>query len=297
VRLILDTNIIRDLGEGRIKPDGLVAAKDDGFSLHLAHVAFLELLDALCSRRFAWAKWLGVRDLVRNLLDQNEPVLSGWSEGLSRFGIIFANGDFGTAELHAETERRRAEWTELLLRADVPEHLEHGVIADVGGHAEVIEIDAQVVHSELLRIKREWVADFDAFFDDLSGKLDAFLRQPNRRVDEVFVSTVPTRFDGMATSAPLPSVRHDAMVRVLALLARRRLQPEESYNAEKRSNDALDCELLRYLAIPAAICTNDGGIHAKLADARSWQAKYVVRSSDLDGPETRALIRTHRWPT
>jgi hypothetical protein len=80
------------------------------------------------------------------------------------------------------------------------------------------------------------------------------------------------------------------------LLCLRHLRKERRYNPDKNPNDLIDLELLKYLAIPAAICTSDAGFIAKVRDSYSWQAKWVVRPSDLAQAAVRAEIMNLEWP-
>ena len=77
------------------------------------------------------------------------------------------------------------------------------------------------------------------------------------------------------------SLRLDAQVRVHSLLHLRRLKTKEPYNAEKNRHDALDFDLCRYLAMPAAICTADDRFRTKLRDAGTWQSRWVVTPDEL----------------
>ena len=104
--------------------------------------------------------------------------------------------------------------------------------------------------------------------------------------------------DRRIKSTPPASVRLDALLRANASFALQRLRPKNPYNPAKKANDGLDVDLLRYLAVPAIVCTNDGRLQRILKQAGSWQRRWVLRPSELeeqvvqkklslDWPETR----------
>jgi hypothetical protein len=69
------------------------------------------------------------------------------------------------------------------------------------------------------------------------------------------------------------------------------------YNAEKRANDAFDYDLLRYLALPALVCTCDEATLVQAIErAGSWQRTWVLAITELrklaQGAEPPQLI----WP-
>jgi hypothetical protein len=86
------------------------------------------------------------------------------------------------------------------------------------------------------------------------------------------------------------------MLRVHALLFLRSLQKKHGYSAKNNLNDAFDLDLYRYLALPAAICTSDGGVFNDLRAAHAWQIDWVVKPEDLKDPERRRQILNLRWP-
>ncbi len=63
---------------------------------------------------------------------------------------------------------------------------------------------------------------------------------------------------------PLDSTRLDAFLRVEGLVHLQHLRPKNPYNAKKHKNDLVDHELLTYLAMPCAVCTNEQPSHRKI---------------------------------
>ena len=98
------------------------------------------------------------------------------------------------------------------------------------------------------------------------------------------------------STGPRLSTRLDAFLRVSALLDLRHLRKDQRYNPQKNRNDLFDHELLRYLAVPAAVCTGDLGLIAKVRDSHSWQIGWIFQVEDLLRPDVRAGIKNMEWP-
>ena len=82
------------------------------------------------------------------------------------------------------------------------------------------------------------------------------------------------------TSGPKASVRLDAMFRVDAHFFRLRMG-KRPYNPKKQANDVFDCELLRYLAFPAVVCTYDGKFTRAVEESGTWQRRWVLGPAEL----------------
>jgi hypothetical protein len=56
---------------------------------------------------------------------------------------------------------------------------------------------------------------------------------------------------------------------------------KKPYNPKKRANDVFDCELLRYLAFPAVVCTYDGKFTRAVEESGTWQRRWVLGPAEL----------------
>jgi hypothetical protein len=97
-------------------------------------------------------------------------------------------------------------------------------------------------------------------------------------------------------NSPPASTRLDAYIRVELYLRDLHLRRKRPYNPEKNANTAIDVELLRYLAVPATVCSGDGGLVGTVRSANSWQADRVLAPDELKRADAEARIRNLGWP-
>jgi hypothetical protein len=298
--LVLDTNVVRDLGTGDVDSAGVYKAAREGVALHLADGTVAELTHQLVTRSLKWDHWEHARTVLLRTLSKDEPVLPGGRVGLGRLGITSSVAAVSQREIDDAVEQYNAAWT-MLMEANRPEDFERlSVYLPRQGIS--VSLPRNHVQASYLEERGTWPTDFA----NLRGKVLSVrpdfpdllpAKQDSREALEAYVMTIKESIDRGHESAGLrPSVRLDAFARVEALLCLRHLRKERRYNPDKNPNDLIDLELLKYLAIPAAICTSDTGLIAKVRDSYSWQAKWVVRPSDLAQAAVRAEIMNLEWP-
>ncbi len=293
-KLVLDTSVVRNVIAGaEVAP--LVAWRREGGTLHLADGTIVELLAHLGRDASNWSRWLSKRDAIAELLDKHMPLMMGGREVLAAAGlsVVEAPPRFDPNEQLAInqdvwvalTTKARLEDAALLIRP-----------VYVDGADQALFLDMRGASDQLTREKREWT---DAFGGYQAAAAAEEFNIPGRHVPPALIDDQVKKLgafiDSRCSSTPLASVRLDAMMRVHVLLSLRALQSGEPYNAAKNANDVIDLDLHRYLALPAAVCTDDGGVHADLKAAGAWQREWVVRVADLATPERRARLMALSW--
>lgn len=294
-QVALDTSVVRALGDTRrpFHADvglGLRALRDHGFTLHLADGTIAELTSQLSERRIPWPEWVRARSALKKMLNHSEPVLLGGWELLAEAGIFIgakrpsrSRQDIRAGWKRMEKARSYDElWKVRPFRAD-------GRVV-LGGTKR--DVARGLVDSE----KDSWVEGLDDVADvaRAEGVQDI---QTKEWIE--LVEIIGRGFEARLTVAtdPPPSVRLDALIRVYARYSRQRVQSVGPYNAEKRANDAFDYDLLRYLALPALVCTCDETTLVQaIEQAGSWQRTWVLGITELrklaQGAEPPQLI----WP-
>jgi hypothetical protein len=196
----------------------------------------------------------------------------------------------------------RAAWR-ILRRAANPEDVTtSGEIARVNGQAFHVGVDIARFPGAVGSEKGKWIEAFQRI-SGLSSTLSADAKaRLNRHGGDVKIAIeqsqlVAKHVDSVSEPcSPAVSARLDAMIRVHSLHFFRSLKTREPYNAKKNANDVFDLDLLRYLAVPAAICTADKGIHTSLRLTKSWQRRWVVYPNDLASADVRRSVRSIQWP-
>jgi hypothetical protein len=296
VPIILDTNVVRSIGAGDIGTEALAVARAQGLTLHLSETAASELADALIAGRMPWEHWVSAREKLQGILDATEPILLGGYHAMARAGFTASKA---TPESIADALRGyRAGWR-LLSETKSKEELASTEIAVDGASYKFRSGSRRDVIREE---KLAWVAEFDDFLNTVKSRVTdstADLKSSLARQElfQIFVATLVEGADRVSPGThPRASTRLDGFLRVHALLHLRALSPKDPYNPRKDANDALDHLLLRSLALPAAVCTNERGIHADLRAAGSWQAAWVVRTKDLYDASVLQRLANLEWP-
>jgi len=270
MKAVLDTNIVRTLGQPNdgnheVVLGGLRRLLVGGFSLHLAYFTVVELMEQVHELRFPWSDWELARGSLQQLLDPDEPIALGGTELLADLGIFTKGG--AAAVPRGLRENLNEAWV-AMPTASVP-----------GGfpspsHKRQIEKDS-------------WAEMFDGFHAeakkavvDVPEPID--LTSMDGSLGEGMFRLFCESWDSKTrvSGGPKSSVRLDAMFRVVAHLFRRQMAAKP-YNSRKRANDVFDWELLRYLAVPALVCTGDLKLMKAVEESRTWQRKWVLGPEEL----------------
>ena len=279
-RIVLDTNIVRSLGAGELEPDTFQLALESGLSVHLAGPAISEIVVALSERRIPWDHWLRAREVLQNILKRPQPILVGGQEGLQMHGFPVRNIRT-SAEMSELQALLLASWR-ILRNANSFDDL-FRIQAQSGSGT--VSLDPELIGRVASEFRAEWASEIDGFFEQAMRVAPMIQEELHPRADsleavEAFVSTVRPILDE-GQEAPLPSLRLDAFLRVHALVLLRRTRKKNQYNTTKRKNDSYDHDLLKFLAFPAVLCTNDGPLIASVHTAGSWQERWIVRPEAL----------------
>jgi hypothetical protein len=272
---VLDTSVVRALGDAR-RPfhldvrDGLRALRGHGFTIHLADGTMTELTSQLSDRRIPWPEWVRARSTLTTLLDHSEPALLGGWEILAEAGI-FTDGRgplTSRQEIRAGWKRMEKARSYAEIWKVRPFRMEGKIV--LGGTKR--DSPRAVVDTE----KGSWIEGLD----HIAGVAQVEGIQDVKANDwEDLVAVIGRGLDARVGSAiePPPSVRLDALIRVYARYSRQRIQSVGPYNPEKRSNDAFDHDLPRYLALPALVCTcDDATLVRSVEDAETWQRRWIL---------------------
>jgi hypothetical protein len=296
VPIILDTNVVRSIGAGNMCADVLAHAATDGLTLHLSETAASELAHALLAGRMPWEHWVTARDKLDRVLDDAEPILLGGSHAMARAGF---SGSHASPESIADALRGYTAGWRLLSQAKSMQDLARAEVAEDGTS---YKFAPGAVRQVVAQEKVAWIAEFDDFVASATGQVPGIITElmtsrGRQELLRIFVARLAEGADRVSPGmSPSASTRLDGFLRVHALLHLRALSPKEPYNPTKDANDAFDHMLLRSLALPAAVCTNDNGIHADLLATGSWQQAWVVRTEDLSEASVLQRLRRLEWP-
>lgn len=297
--LILDTNVVRELGSGNLDVNNLISFRNEGGSIHLADGTAVELFEAIYSGRFDWAHWVRAKAQLRKIIDRDRPIMPGGRELLTTIGIIDDRNLMAPQDVqhilrecwaHVMKAKRVKDIKQLVMSALLEKGL-HKVELNLGDGSRVIQAN-----------KSDWIESFERLGQASKSDGDSVRKVLARRGTDIHIGQENAKFVGQQldsmvnTSFPRLSVRLDAMIRAHSLHTIRSLKPREPYNPSKNVNDAFDLDLLLYLAVPAAVCTNDRRIHTVLKDTNSWQRFWVVRFDELSSTKNRQDLITIKWP-
>jgi hypothetical protein len=294
VPVVLDTNIVRYLAEGDLDVNGLFALRNEGTGIHMAEGAAIELVGQLCEERLRWDKWLRARRVLRELLDKKQPILLGREINNKR--SVFATQlpwDY-SVENPAHRHRLRYSWQALMDARNTDALTDEFVVPPTGERGVLRDTKLDTI----AKTQQSWIASIEmvqskaVFHPERVGEPKSELEQLERTV-RVLGGTLDSK---NPKQVPPESVRWDAVIRTVSILGIRSLRSKHSYSARKHKNDAFDFDLLRYLALPAAICTCDQRLMSVLKDAKAWQAKWVVLPEKLSTRAGRQVLADLRWP-
>jgi hypothetical protein len=286
MRAVLDTNIARTLGcpadanFGTVLA-GLQALKGAGFSLHLAYFTVVELLEQVREERFSWPEWVRARDHLELLLSSTEPIMFGGTELLASIGILTPGGAIEVPL--GLRENLKATWKEMAT-ARSPRELPNAAAVRRREQSSWVEmVDGfceEATKMARTSVKGEPITEGKYQADNEATGTD--LISLNRDVVDDMLDLFYENYDKKVTvtSGPKASVRLDAMFRVDAHFFRLRMG-KRPYNPKKQANDVFDCELLRYLAFPAVVCTYDGKFTRAVEESGTWQRRWVLGPAEL----------------
>ncbi|WP_437898630.1 hypothetical protein [Sorangium sp. So ce124] len=165
-----------------------------------------------------------------------------------------------------------------------------------------VSFNSQLTHSVVSEFRNSWANEIDNFFVNVL-KLEPGIQQklPARgdsiEAIEACLASARDALDGdLYAHDPPPSFRLDAFLRVRALVLLRRLRKMEPYNPAKRQNDSFDHELLKYLAYPAALCSDDRLLIASVRATKSWQVRWIIRPRQLRQRQLVESLASLDWP-
>ena len=241
-----------------------------GHSFHLADSTALELICQIVENRLEWPDWIRARRALTALLDLQDPVAAGGWEILDKVGVRFER-TLSEDEHEKRRQRRRTGW-KAIVKAGSTAEMNRVEWARERGQIGPTQFRAAGAARVREEIKTDWT-------DDMLGIECSQDTIPSLKE---LVQSVAANHDSRIQSTPPASVRLDASIRMNAHFALMRLRPKNPYNPTKKANDALDVDLLRYLAVPGIVCTKDGRLQRVLAQTRSWQRRWVLRPSELE---------------
>ena len=297
--LVIDTNVVRHIGAGEVDPSGLSEVVREGVTVHLADGAFVELTHQLLTRSLKWDHWERARKILLEPISRDKPVLPGGREGLIGIGITGLQPTL-PGEIEAGLELYDAAWT-MLVAANQYEDFEKMSIR-LPNQGCSVSLNQEYVLATYAKQRDSWPIEFASFYEkviEVSPELPDSLptRGDSAETLEIWLKSMREKVDANHQSTgPRLSTRLDAFLRVSALLDLRHLRKDQRYNPQKNRNDLFDHELLRYLAVPAAVCTGDLGLIAKVRDSHSWQIGWIFQVEDLLRPDVRAGIKNMEWP-
>jgi hypothetical protein len=292
-RLVLDTNIPRRIVEDELAATPFELFAQEGGTVHFADGTAVELLAWFHRNAGAWEKWKAARTRFDTFLDVRSPILMGGREVLAQAGLVLEapNPLLPPAK---QMEMNRLIWSKMRY-VERLEDLE--VAIQIPGTNNLLLMQAAGAPTQVQTVAARWGVTFDKYkavvaaantrFRDKTVPLDAINNS---------VKAIGEHIDARSTSCPPASIRMDGMMRVHALLSYRSVLHKNQYNPRKDKNDALDHALLRYLALPAAICTSDGGIGNDLRAAGAWQVAWVATPEELGDAACRKRLRELKWP-
>jgi hypothetical protein len=278
-RIVLDTNVARDLGEMESEPLFLQVFEEmaaAGYVFHLADGAWAELLDQ--RERGSIGDVVLDRMFVRldRILNAEAPVFLG-NRDVRAFIGEDVEGVAWTQENFVATSQRAL----AILRA-----------AEVNGEVASSE-DRTRASAEVLQEAREgWIAHFDQMLQDFPPTAaDDELGGPTF---DAFVS----RVDGESNLPHPPmSKRLDLGLRYAWRQHVRRNRSQEPYDPEshKKRNDGIDFELYYFMMLPCLLVTSDSGFGSRLAPIQSFQRSWIYTPEQLAEARQANSVTLPNW--
>jgi hypothetical protein len=272
VQIFLDDCVARGFGydDGQKDVASLKRVRSLGHTIQLADSAVLELVTQIVEGRFAWPDWIRARRALTSMVDFQDPVAAGGWEILDKAGVRLEQ-TLSDGEHEARRQRRRTGWKAIVKATNIPAMNRVQWARERGrlGPTQFRQAGAPRVRDEL---RKDWTDEMFSI-EVTGGTVPSF--------DELVQSTAANH-DQRIQSTPPASVRLDASIRAYVHFALLRLRPKNPYNPAKHANDALDVDLLRYLAVPGILCTNDERLQRVLEQAGSWQRCWVLRPCEIE---------------
>jgi hypothetical protein len=260
----------------------LEALRAQGFTLHLADGAIVEMTNQIWQGRFKWENWKAARSHLKRLLDDRDPILLG---GLRWFATEHLLVDPPPRFMHPPRGELRIETTEgwyRLLKARSRKELETPSLMFIGGKAFYSYTAARHAQAILDEERATWLGDFAEILrlSTETATTQALAVTIPQSLESVFA-----QIDARARPGwPPLSLRLDATIRVLMRYHEMNLNEDSGYSpaSKGRRNDAVDFSLLSYLGQPAILCTWDGGLKKAVVAAGSWQQRWILGKDELE---------------
>jgi len=301
MRLMIDTNIVRGIGAGELDWMTLDRVRQRGVSIHLPEAVLTELSLQLVDQRLPWEHWQQAQRWLLEVLDHEEPILIGGPAGLHKFGLLSRHNR--DREIAEQEDCLDAAWT-ILTAAAYRQQITEMTVKGPRLRA-AYTLSRAFMGEKQQEVENGWVDSFndlrEAIEADNTGIIGQVLSEENNSRRSIafdgLVAAYREKCDqGRPEQHTAPSLRLDAYLRVKALLHVRSWKPKEPYNSSKHRNDVFDLELLKYLAYPSVLCTEDTRLLSKVRDSGSWQMERVIGFSDLTNPSVLETLAHQNWP-
>jgi hypothetical protein len=295
---MLDTNVVRHIGAKKCDLSSFIHYAKQGGSIHLADGSVAELVRQLDDGEFEWPQWERAREALSQFLDRSIPIMMGGRELLGAAHISLCAA-VPSMTMRDQVRLGRQLWHVLRLATNVDDLRTNGIAVELSDQPAIVVLEIFRTTEIMLEERREWWRSFQHLQRaGVDQGVSVRGRGFSRLELETQVRELGAFIDARSTaSIPPVSTRLDAMIRVHCLLTLRSLQEKQPYNAKKKANDKFDHDLLRYLALPAAICTADTGLITYLRDSHSWQVKWVVQPHELLVDHRRQALLNLSWPS
>jgi hypothetical protein len=260
-----DLDFFRDLRDWR--GDHLVSIADG---------AYAELVQGLLDPKgIESGLWIAIVQALKDVLDPEMPIAPGGLELAALAGLVEAPLDLGQMRAYY-----KALWSQVAAvqaSGDLDREYEY---TEPGGRRKLLpalrQANVQVFKDEADR----WGASMDALGAAVKG-----INLPNDVLRERLVE-----YNRRNLTATMGIAQLDKIDLALRVLANRALQAAGDYQPEG-ANDPFDFALLFGIPLPAVICTRDGGLLARVAEAQSHDGWKVMTPV-----EVLAWLRTGQRP-
>lgn len=261
--VILDTSTVRNVIQGA--PGGIDTVETllpikGKVEFKISEVALSEICLALLEDRIPWNEWRKRIHLVDSLLTQSLPVIS--------WGSILNDQEFDFESV------ANSAWWRALCSANSQEAIEAGAtVTDKSGR--VYEVTTRLEHAREVHLNcvSRWAYDLDR-----AKALLSRATSEGRGLRESDVLSLVEHNPGL----PRHLVeRFDAWNRVWARYVHMYMEGKYNPASERRRGDALDFYSLKFLSIPAFVCTDDERLIEIVRLTRSTQADGVLHPRDL----------------
>ena len=270
-RVALDTGIFRELCHTKSEPEWFstfVKIAKEGWSFHLTHVCFAEIIAARERSAIDDAEGKKAVVMLEQILSEYFPRLPGNRKLFHLFGFRDKDEPIYDFDEDFEREYSIASWKGLKQLMASREVFEE-VTFTVKGKVYRCPIKEEEAERVLEEVRQEWI--------------NAMTRKPELDFDYAeCVQVIKCNFDEWAETDGLPmSVRGDIIAHVWAELGRRRSASGYNPGSHKRRNDGIDHELIYPFLWPALLVTTDKKFKNLLRGLKSYQANWVFLPKEL----------------